>query len=500
MKQALIYVRVSTDEQAKEGQSIETQIKLCQRHADGNGITVVETYRDEGKSGSTMNRPGLQALLDRVGSDKTIDYVLVLDTDRLARNTLDHLTIKAFLSKKGVQLISISQLMLNDSPEGNFIDVVLAGANAFQSQITGRKTSKVLAEKAKMGWWIGWAPIGYMNIDNPHPTSTLDKRIIAPHPTIGPLITQLFELYKTGTYTLESLTKKMKPLGLVSPRTNNLQMSSVNAILNNPIYYGDMRIKGEVILGNHEPLIDKPTWMICQNIMANHNQHASRTRKHDYLLRGFIFCGDCGSRYWAAPAKGHTTIKEYYYCKHCKRGTYVDVKDLEADVEKWVGTIQITDEYAKELMEIVKVALQNSRSSRDTDMLTLANQKKAIEAKLQVAEDKSLDGTYTKDQFQRITARLEADLSALDTEIGKAQYSYKQSLGNIQNLVNMARNLKQTYHDADNNLKRYYLDLFFEKLIVKNKSVEKALPSVSLAPFLKNGQVRVRVRTNWLPR
>jgi site-specific DNA recombinase len=199
MKKALTYARVSTDEQAKEGQSIEAQIKLCQRHADANGMNIVEVYKDEGKSGSNMSRPGLQALLDRVGSDKTIDYVLVLDTDRLARNTLDHLTIKAFLSKKGVQLISISQLMINDSPEGNFIDVVLAGANAFQSQITGRKTSKVLAEKAKMGWWIGWAPIGYMNVDNPNHTSTLDKRIIVPHPTVGPLITKLFQLYKTGT-------------------------------------------------------------------------------------------------------------------------------------------------------------------------------------------------------------------------------------------------------------------------------------------------------------
>ena len=69
MKQALIYVRVSTDEQAKEGQSIETQIKLCQRHADGNGITVVETYKDEGAKKAPLSRKQA-ALIKRKEKEK----------------------------------------------------------------------------------------------------------------------------------------------------------------------------------------------------------------------------------------------------------------------------------------------------------------------------------------------------------------------------------------------------------------------------------------------
>ena len=144
MKKGLIYCRVSTTEQAKEGQSIETQIKLCKGYAKENKIHIVKTYKDEGKSGSNTRRPGLQAMLELVMEDKSIDCVLVLDTDRLARNTLDHLSIKSLLKKHNTHLISISQPMIDDSPEGRFIEVVLAGANALQSQITGRKTSKVM--------------------------------------------------------------------------------------------------------------------------------------------------------------------------------------------------------------------------------------------------------------------------------------------------------------------------------------------------------------------
>jgi site-specific DNA recombinase len=154
MKLGLIYSRVSTDEQAKEGQSIDAQIKLCKAYMEQNGYVLAKDgiYKDEGKSGSNTNRPGLQDLLLRVSEEKTIEAVFVLDTDRLARNTLDHLKIKNIFKKHNVTLVSISQPMIDDSPEGNFIDVVLAGANALQSQITGRKTSKVMEQKVEAGW------------------------------------------------------------------------------------------------------------------------------------------------------------------------------------------------------------------------------------------------------------------------------------------------------------------------------------------------------------
>ena len=100
MKNAVIYARVSTDEQAREGQSIEVQIKLCRNYAENNDLNIVSTFVDEGMSATNMNRPALQDMLEAV-QDKVnkISVVLVQDTDRLARNTLDHLKIKSFLKR-----------------------------------------------------------------------------------------------------------------------------------------------------------------------------------------------------------------------------------------------------------------------------------------------------------------------------------------------------------------------------------------------------------------
>ncbi len=82
-----------------------------------------------------------------------------MDTDRLARKTEHHFVIKAQLKKFGVRVESLNQPMIDDTPEGVFLDTILAATNALYPQITGRKTSLSMAEKAA-GWWPGPARLG----------------------------------------------------------------------------------------------------------------------------------------------------------------------------------------------------------------------------------------------------------------------------------------------------------------------------------------------------
>ena len=498
MKNGLIYTRVSTQEQAKEGQSIDAQIKISNTYAKENKISIVDVYKDEGKSGSNTNRAGLQDMLAKVSNDTTIDCVLVMDTDRLARNTLDHLSIKALLKKHDVQLISISQPMIDDSPEGRFIDTVLAGANALQSQITGRKTSKVMEEKARAGWWPGMAPIGYKNTINPTPSSNLDKKIVTPHPQTGPIVTQMFKDYATGTFSTDSLVKKSNALGLTNNQGRKIITSTINRILNSHMYYGIIPWKDKLYPGKHKPLISKTIWDICQQIMDVHNQHANRTRKHSYLLRGFVYCANCQHRLWAAPSK--KMAFNYYYCHKCGKGTYVDVIDLEKQVKRWVGQLEVTDRYAQDLAVAAKQALKDLRSNSQEEEKLLINQKTAIKAKMQAAEDRLLDNTLKPDQFKSIMDRLDPQLKDIEEAINKSTSDYSDKFERIKNLVNMARNLKQTYRDADPDLKRYYLSLFFSKFMVKAGKAVEAIPSEDIKPLLKNGKIRVRVKTNWLRR
>ena len=164
MPNCFIYCRVSTEEQADKGYSLDTQEKLCHDFAERNGYAVIGVYRDEGKSATNLDRAALQELLSRCTKENGIDAVIIQETDRLARNTKDHLTIKAVLKKAGTKLISVAQPMLDDSPEGMMIDTILASVNQFQSDINSRKTSRGMQEKFEQGWWPGCAALGYLNI------------------------------------------------------------------------------------------------------------------------------------------------------------------------------------------------------------------------------------------------------------------------------------------------------------------------------------------------
>ena len=502
MKLGLIYSRVSTDEQAKEGQSIDAQIKLCSVYMEQNGYTPAPDgiFKDEGKSGSNTNRLGLQALLQRVIDDRSIEAVFVLDTDRLARNTLDHLSIKAIFQKHNVRLVSISQPMIDDSPEGKFIDVVLAGANALQSQITGRKTSKVMEQKIKAGWWAGPAPFGYVNSINPYPTSNLDKRIVTPDPVKGALITKMFQLYASGSLSLDALVEKMINLGLSPKNGGKLQKSLIHHALRSPFYYGKIEWRGKLEPGKHEPLIDYDTWLLCQKIMNTHNQNGSRKRKHNFLLSGFIYCDICQSRYFGEQHLKNGKMYRHYHCGNCKRGTYVDIDDLEKQVKKWFGKVQMTEEYANELRGKAKEIIESLRGTTNDERQALVNQKTAIEAKIRAAEDNLLDGTFKKEQYQRVIARLETELNEVESELAKTAKDYAKGLSRVEKLINMAQDIKQTYHDAEPIMKREYLDLFFSKFMVRDGKIVAALPSEYIKPLIASGKLTVRIKNGWLRR
>ena len=165
MNKALIYCRVSTEEQANEGLSLEVQKDKGLEKAQALGYEVTDSgvYVDEGKTATNMNRQGLIDMLVAT-DDNDVKAIIVLDTDRLARNEIDHFSIKHSLKKNNISLISVNQ-PIDDTPEGLLLDTVLSGVNAFSSRITGRKVSSSMFKKIKMGIWPGWAPPGYSNVD-----------------------------------------------------------------------------------------------------------------------------------------------------------------------------------------------------------------------------------------------------------------------------------------------------------------------------------------------
>lgn len=480
MSQCLVYCRVSTEEQAEKGYSLDTQEKLCRDFAERSGFRVAGVYRDEGKSGTTLDRPALQDLLAKCTESDSISAVVVQETDRLARNTHDHLTIRAVLQKAGVKLISVAQPMLDDSPEGKMIDTILASVNQFQSDISGRKVRKALQEKFNQGWWPALAPVGYINVPVGEPgDGQRVRKIIKNDPASWHLLQEGFRLYFTGDYSADELRDLLYQRGVRSKTGKKLPHSVMVRILRSPFYAGLMLWKGQRRIGRHEPMITFPEHQRILQILESHNQGASRRRKHNFLLRGFAFCNLCGHRYTAEVHRAKN--KSYYHCAarraHSNRRQNVEVSDLEQQVAAWFKTIEFSPRFADTIVNKLTAVSARQRQTLGIKKQTILNQQKAIEARRDRAEEKLLAGVLSDDAFVRLRTSFAEQLEGLQEQLAVLNGQRDCDTDVIREVLALTTDVYRAYQKAPVALKRQYLGLFWERFLVEDKEIVKAVPS-----------------------
>ncbi|HEY7327858.1 MAG TPA: recombinase family protein [Gemmataceae bacterium] len=491
MSSCLIYCRVSTEEQADKGYSLDTQEKLCRDFAQRSGYSVSGVYRDEGKSGTSLGRPALQDLLAQCGKGTNIQAVIVQETDRLARNTHDHLTIRALLQKAGVKLISVAQPMLDDSPEGKMIDTILASVNQFQSDINSRKTRKALQEKFDQGWWPTRAALGYLNVALDNSEGGRSRKIVRNDPERWHLLQEGFKLYLTGAYSADALRDVLHEKGLRSITGKKISHSIMVHILKNPFYAGLMVWNGQRKMGRHEPMITLQEHESVLAIMDRHNNHAARSRRHRFLLRGFVFCGLCGQRYTAEhhPRKR----KSYYHCAtmqgHSNRNQNVEISELERQVEEQFKTIQFRQDLIDKFTDKLRYVRDQHLATADARRQVLHNQQNAIEIKLRRAEEKLLTGVLVDDAFVRIRTDLGGQLQGIQVELAALDNQRVSDSDVIRSVVQLTRNVHQEYTTVPEGLKRQYLGLFWERFVVQDRQIVQAIPCKLMRALQEEGRV-----------
>jgi DNA invertase Pin-like site-specific DNA recombinase len=479
MSQCLIYCRVSTEEQAEKGFSLDAQEKLCRDFAERQGYAVAGVYRDEGKSGTTLERPALQDMLAQCTKGTSIQAVIVQETDRLARNTHGHLTIRAVLKNAGVKLISVNQPMLDDSPEGNMIDTILASVNQFQSDLSGRKIRKALQEKFDQGWWPRWAPLGYLSVVVGEPgDGQRVRKVVQNDPAKWHLVQEGFKLYLTGDYSANEVRDLLHERGLRSKKGKQLSHSVMVKTLANPFYAGMMHWHGQRHIGRHEAMITLPEHERILEIFHTHNLGRSRRRRHNFLLRGFVFCNVCGHRLTAEihPAKS----KSYYHCAirtHSNRGQNVEVSDLEQQVAKRFKEIEFSPQLVDVIVTTLTEVSTQQRQMLNVKKQAIFNQQKAIEAKRDRAEEKLLAGILPDDAFVRLRTNFSQQLQGLQNQFAALNSQRECDIEVIREVLAMTKDVYRAYQKAQIALKRQYLGLFWERFVVEDRDIVEAVPS-----------------------
>ena len=243
-------------------------------------------------------RLAFQQMLERIRTEKDVDYVIIYKLSRMARNRFDDAIVGAELKKRGVTLISATE-SIDETPVGQLMHGILAAFNEFRSAEEGADIAYKMGEKAKKGGTLGKAPIGYIN--------TIDRidgreiRAVAIDEERAPLVRLAFEMYAAGEATLEDIQNELTDRGLRTRPTQRrpagpISVSKIHQMLQDPYYVGIVTYKGEEYPGRHEPLIDRDLFDHVQDLLASRGRAGERRRVVHHYLKGTLWCGACWRR------------------------------------------------------------------------------------------------------------------------------------------------------------------------------------------------------------
>jgi site-specific DNA recombinase len=240
-RQAVIYARVSSKEQEKEGFSIPAQLKLLKEYAGAHCFTIAREYVDV-ETAKQTGRAAFSEMVAHLKAHPSVRVMLVEKTDRLYRNlkdwvTVDELGVELHFPKEGVVLSRESR-----SSEKFMHGIKVLMAKNYIDNLS-EEARKGMQEKAEQGIWPTKCPLGYRNITGPD-----GKKIIAADPVFAPLIAKLFAWYAHGDISLKEAARKVHAVGLAYPRSGGkVPVSTIHTILRNRLYTGWLEWNGKLI-------------------------------------------------------------------------------------------------------------------------------------------------------------------------------------------------------------------------------------------------------------
>jgi site-specific DNA recombinase len=319
--QVAIYARVSTSRQA---QTIEQQWDRLSPHAQihGWGRTPQHIFRDDGYSGATLRRPGLDGLRDRVAAG-AVDRILIPAPDRLARNDVHQVLLIEELQRCGAVVELLDRAMSQD-PHDQLLLQIRGAVAEYERTLIAERMRRGRLSKLQAGVLLPWTrvPYGYrVSLDRPR-----DPAGVWIEPVEGAVIQHLFTQYLEEGSTLVGMVQSLQQQGIRSPQGNaHWNASTLRWLLSNPVYTGQVyigRTRGRPAQGRRsarEPLgqqgmtleITPPAqWTLVTTIppiisqeqfdqvqmkLAENRQRARRNNTaQEYLLRALVSCGVCG--------------------------------------------------------------------------------------------------------------------------------------------------------------------------------------------------------------
>ena len=398
-----LYMRVSTEDQAREGFSLPEQKERLEAYCKFKGFVIKDYYTDAGISAKTGNyRPEFERLKEDIKSKK-INTIIALKQDRITRSIFDWEELMRFLEENDAYLDYVNDDINTTNANGKMVSRILMSVSQQEIERTSERTKVGLAGAIKQGHIPHQAPLGYKHEN---------KKLVIDHLTKDVVI-RIFELYHKGMsyQKISTLFNKEQVLG-----KTNWRDSSIVAILENEIYKGDFvhgkRTKHPTYYENVvEPIVSKEMWEECQVQKKKNSKSYQRTLTYLFLQK--LRCPKCNRILGGkATQKKNGNVYYYYYCHDCK------INFKESLIEEYFN------DFVDELVEYDSVVnqffLPMIKQKFDEPQEELKKDINKQKDKLERIKRAYINGVFSLEEYNDERKLVESALEKLQNEIDEA--------------------------------------------------------------------------------
>lgn len=368
---AILIARVSTEEQREAGNSLPAQVARLEKYCQNKNFTILKVCSFD-ESAYSNDCSEFDSIIDFILAQTEKTMVCCDKVDRLSRNIFDKrisvLYEKALADEIELHFVSEGQIINSRiSAVEKFQFSMSLGLAKYYSDAMSDNIRRANEQKLRKGEWLSKAPFGYKNVKNEQGFNDIIVDEYGAH-----IIRKVFELYGSGGYSMELLCKKIKDEhGIKWPK------GSLAAILNNPFYYGVMRVKGREYPHRYPPIITQALYQKAQTIKEGFKKQPFKYAGKPYMYRGLIRCANCGCFITPEKHKGFV----YYHCTQY-RGKHG---------AKWLREEEITNQLGQvfsnlcvpagilvQIIDILNTSHQEKIDFREKELEKLTKERKIL--------------------------------------------------------------------------------------------------------------------------
>lgn len=470
---AVILARVSTTRQEEEGHSLPAQLRRLQEYAKRKDFEIAETFSFSESAGDKI-RKKFEEVIAYLKKNKDVKVLLCENVDRATRNFKDAVDLDEMRKREGLEIHFVQDgFFINKDATGN--QMFMWEAKVFiAKQYLNRLSDDVkrtIEQKIHNGQWITKAPLGYIN--------TMDEKgnkDMIPDPLRSHFIPQMYQMYSTGSSSIQRIKDTVDSLGLRSNMADPklISKSQIYHTLKNPFYYGMMRINGELYPHKYQLLISKELFDRVQQVMAGYDKKPFRYGCKPFAFRSLIKCADqaCGCTITAETSKKKY---RYYSCTnfrkvHTKR-VYVAEDDLLKPVYAALDKIKLTDKQIDNLLE----DLHRTNDTKDQFFEVAVNELRAEYDKYEERKSKLLDRLVdeeiAKEVYDEKLKEYETRQADITGKMGKFEKADKEYYITVSTILSLAQRAYKIVKSSEPMEKRQLFNFLLQNCKLQDKKL-----------------------------